>query len=222
MPSAIDDISAFRRALGSFATGVTIVTTLDSAGEPVGVTASSFNSVSLDPPLVLWSLARSAHSRDAFIDSGHFAIHILTAAQQELSNLFAKSGADKFGGLDWAPGALDSPVLAEHAAVFECKTRHQYDGGDHVIMVGEVTAFEARDEAPLLFHDGQYAERRMQPAELVDDGSLASLLKCAAQALESAGTETDAVEQALADRLTLDQLADAKFALRQIIDRFET
>ncbi len=221
MPSNIDDKTAFRRALGSFATGVTIVTTLDADGDPVGVTASSFNSVSLDPPLVLWSLARASLSRDAFIDSGHFAIHILTAAQQDLSNLFAKSGADKFGGLDWAPGALKSPILTEHAAVFECKTRHQYDGGDHIIMVGEVTAFEARDEAPLLFHDGQYAERRMQPATLTDDGSLASLLQGATQALDGTGIEADALEHALADRLTLDQLADAKLALRQIIDRFE-
>ena len=155
---------AFRKALGNFATGVTIVTSNDTAGEPVGVTASSFNSVSLDPPLVLWSLAKASLSLTAFIESGHFAIHILTAAQEKLSDRFATTGADKFGDLAWDEGQLGSPILRDHAAVFECATRHQYDGGDHIIMVGEVVAFEARDEAPLLFHGGQYAERTTRGA----------------------------------------------------------
>ena len=147
----------FRKALGAFATGVTIVTTLDEAGEPVGVTASSFNSVSLDPPLVLWSLAKKSLSREAFCSSGHFAIHVLADTQEDLSNRFAVSGGDKFGGTAWTNGSLGSPVLTEHAAVFECKTRHLYEGGDHLIMVGEVVTFEARDHAPLLFHSGRYA-----------------------------------------------------------------
>ena len=163
---------AFRDALGSFATGVTIATTLAPDGEPVGVTASSFNSVSLDPPLVLWSLAKSSHSRPAFCESGHFAVHVLSAAQEELSNRFARSGEDKFSGVDWKEGQLGSPVLSQYAARFECRTRHQYEGGDHIIMVGEVVDFEARDEAPLLFHSGSYAERRPRPrgagAESVD------------------------------------------------------
>lgn len=153
----------FRKALGAFATGVTIATTKDAAGEPVGVTASSFNSVSVDPPLVLWSLAKTSHSHDAFCSSGHFAVHILSAEQEDLSNRFARSGEDKFGGMDWQDGTLGSPVFAEHAALFECKTRHQYEGGDHVIFVGEVISYEARDEAPLLFHGGSYAERRPRP-----------------------------------------------------------
>jgi len=101
----------FRNALGSFATGVTIATTKDSEGNPVGVTASSFNSVSLDPPLVLWSLAKSSHSRAAFCESGHFAVHVLAASQEELSNKFARSGADKFDSVDWREGELGSPVF---------------------------------------------------------------------------------------------------------------
>lgn len=166
---------AFRKALGNFATGVTIVTSSDAEGEPVGVTASSFNSVSLDPPLVLWSLAKGAMSRPAFCDSGHFAIHILTDAQEELSNRFARTGIDKFSDLGWDEGQLGSPILREHAAVFECATRHQYDGGDHIIMVGEVVAFEARDKAPLLFHGGQYAERTLrQTARAGAAGSIAA------------------------------------------------
>lgn len=163
---------AFRNALGSFATGVTIATTKDGDGNPVGVTASSFNSVSLDPPLVLWSLAKSSLSRAAFCDSGHFAVHILAASQEELSNRFARSGEDKFADVAWSEGELGSPVFEEHAALFQCKTRHEYDGGDHIILVGEVVDFEAREVAPLLFHGGSYAERRPRPrgelAESVD------------------------------------------------------
>lgn len=164
----------FRRALGAFATGVTIATTKNADNQPVGVTASSFNSVSVDPPLVLWSLAKTSFSHDAFCSSGHFAIHVLSAAQEDLSNRFARSGEDKFSGMEWQDGVLGSPVFAEHAAIFECKTRHQYEGGDHVIFVGEVISFEARDEAPLLFHGGSYAERRPRPKT---------------QALESVNTE---------------------------------
>ena len=164
--------AAFRDALGSFATGVTIATTLDTAGAPVGVTASSFNSVSIDPPLVLWSLAKNSLSRDAFCSSGHFAVHVLAASQEELSNRFARSGEDKFCDVAWSKGALGSPVFVEHAALFECETRHQYEGGDHIIFVGEVKSFEARKEAPLLFHAGSYAESRPrskgEPSHSVD------------------------------------------------------
>jgi len=153
----------FRNALGSFATGVTIATTMDAAGQPVGVTASSFNSVSLEPPLVLWSLAKKSLSCDTFCESGHFAVHVLAASQEDLSNRFARSGEDKFNGIEWREGALGSPVFDQHAALFQCKTRHLYEGGDHVILVGEVIDFETRDEAPLLFHAGSYAERRPRP-----------------------------------------------------------
>ena len=154
------DLQEFRSALGSFATGVTVVTTAINDQIPVGVTASSFNSVSLDPPLVLWSLAKKSMSLSAFRDSGHFAVHILSSAQEDLSNSFAKSGADKFDGINWQPGKLGSPTLDEFAAKFECRTVHQYEGGDHIIFVGEVVAFDKRDHAPLVFHGGKYAEAR--------------------------------------------------------------
>ncbi|VAV89317.1 Nitrilotriacetate monooxygenase component B [hydrothermal vent metagenome] len=150
----------FRSALGSFATGVTVVTSADKDGAPVGVTASSFNSVSLDPPLVLWSLAKSSLSSETFCSSGHFAIHVLSASQEELSNSFAKSGADKFAEVNWSPGTLGSPLMDDYAALFQCKTLHQYEGGDHVILVGEVVEFDQKDQAPLLFHGGRYAESR--------------------------------------------------------------
>lgn len=153
----------FREALATFATGVTIVTTIDDAGNPVGVTASSFNSVSLDPPLILWSLAKNSLSRDAFSRSGHFAIHVLSASQEAMSGRFARRGDDKFAGVAWRAGMLRSPILTDYAALFECRVRHEYEGGDHVILVGEVVAHDARDVAPLIFHGGRYAERRPRP-----------------------------------------------------------
>ncbi len=156
----MDKQSDFRAALGTFATGVTIVTTTSETGEPIGVTASSFNSVSLDPPLVLWSLAKSSSSKEAFCSSGHFCIHVLSAAQEELSNNFARSGAEKFADVKWRSGVLGSPVLDNYSALFQCKMMHEYEGGDHVILVGEVIEFDRKDHAPLLFHGGRYAESR--------------------------------------------------------------
>lgn len=156
----MDKQNDFRAALGTFATGVTIVTTLSETGKPIGVTASSFNSVSLDPPLVLWSLAKSSQSIDAFCKSGHFSIHVLSATQEGLSNNFARSGEEKFAGVNWQPGVLGSPVLENYAALFQCKMMHEYEGGDHVILVGEVIEFDRKDHAPLLFHGGRYAESR--------------------------------------------------------------
>lgn len=162
---------AFRNALGSFATGVTVATTIDRAGQPIGVTASSFNSVSLDPPLVLWSLAKDSLSRESFCEGGHFAVHILKASQEELSNRFARSGADKFAGVAWSKGVVGSPILDDYAALFQCRTRHLYDGGDHIILVGEVADYRATDAEPLLFHAGSYAERRARRSEH-DHGSV--------------------------------------------------
>jgi 3-hydroxy-9,10-secoandrosta-1,3,5(10)-triene-9,17-dione monooxygenase reductase component len=163
MSSSEEQKRAFRNALGSFATGVTIATTSDAEGRPIGVTASSFNSVSLDPPLVLWSLAKSSSSREAFCCSGHFAVHVLANSQEGLSNKFARSGDDKFKDVAWKSGVAGSPVLDTYASVFECRTRHQYEGGDHLILVGEVVSFDQRDEDPLLFHGGGYAEKRSRP-----------------------------------------------------------
>lgn len=152
------DSAKFRAALGGFATGVTVVTTLDGDDAPFGVTASSFNSVSLNPPLVLWSLSRKAQSIDAFCSSGHFAVHVLAADQAPLSSHFAKSGGDKFSALGWNKGVLGSPVFSEYASRFECRTLHQYEGGDHIIFVGEVVQFDQQDGQPLVFHQGGYAE----------------------------------------------------------------
>ena len=151
-----------RHAFGSFATGVTIVTTMSDA--PVGVTASSFNSVSLDPPLVLWSLAKASLSIEAFRRAGHFAVHVLGAHQDDLSTRFSRSGEDKFRDLRWSVGVTGSPLLSDYCALFECRTVHTYEGGDHDIFVGEVMRFERREMPPLLFHGGRYAEARSRAA----------------------------------------------------------
>lgn len=156
------DSAEFRTALGGFVTGVTVVTTLDSDDAPFGVTASSFNSVSLDPPLVLWSLAKTAQSIAAFCGSGHFAVHVLAADQASLSNHFARSGGDKFSSLEWEKGLLGSPLLTPYASRFECRTLHQYEGGDHIIFVGEVVNCDQQNGRPLVFHHGSYAELATQ------------------------------------------------------------
>lgn len=151
------DPKQFRAALGSFATGVTIVTTHSKAGEDIGVTANSFNSVSLDPPLVLWSLAKNALSLQAFEASGYFTVHILTAAQNALSNQFAKRGVNKFADIPITRGVGNTPLLPDCAARFQCRTEFCYEGGDHVIFVGLVEQFDYSNHSPLLFHGGRYA-----------------------------------------------------------------
>jgi len=147
----------FRDALGSFATGVTIVTTRSAAGEDIGLTANSFNSVSLDPPMVLWSLGKKSLSLPAFLESGCFAVHVLAANQEALSLTFATRGADKFAGISVARGHGGAPLLPGCSALFQCRTAFTYEGGDHVIFVGAVESFEHFNRSPLVFHGGRYA-----------------------------------------------------------------
>ncbi len=149
--------SEFRDALGCFATGVTVVTAVGPRGELIGITINSFNSVSLDPPLILFSLNRRAYSMRAFLSAQAFAVNILRAGQEEISNRFARSLEDKWLGVEheiWDDGC---PILTGALASFECKTRHTYHGGDHVIFAGEVTRLRHDpDGQPLLYHGGKY------------------------------------------------------------------
>src|SRR5579863_6273393 len=147
-----------RDALGCFGTGVTIVTTLDKAGEPVGLTANSFTSVSLDPPLLLFSLSKNSASLDTLKEAGRFAVNVLHIGQQPLSNRFAQRGAARFDGVDWAVRSEQgSPILAGALASFDCRTYAVHDGGDHVIFIGEVhhAWFEPHRD-PLLYFRGKY------------------------------------------------------------------
>ncbi|MEJ8572566.1 flavin reductase [Microbaculum marinum] len=153
----MNDPKDFRMALGRFVTGVTVVTAIDPAGRPIGLTANSFNSVSLDPPLVLWSLARKSANLRAFEEASHFAINVLSVDQKEISDRFARPSEDRFAGLEWTPGAGGAPVLGGCAAVFECCSEQRYEGGDHVIFIGRVERFGHEDRVPLAYHAGGYA-----------------------------------------------------------------
>lgn len=146
----------FRKTLGNFATGVTIMTTSDEAGSPVGMTANSFSSLSLDPPMVLWSIAKTSSKFDSFNTSSHFAIHVLHQEQQHLSGQFSQKETDRFANVNVDDGVGGVPLLADYHARFQCEVAHRYDGGDHVIIVGEVKAMDENDHDPLMFYQGSY------------------------------------------------------------------
>jgi len=155
------DPREFRQALGCFATGITVVTTASREAGMIGITANSFNSVSLDPPLVLFSLDRRAYSLAAFHSAGHFAINVLSESQRPLSVIFATPLIDKWDNVHYELWDTGCPILTDTLANFECKTQHIYDGGDHLIFVGRVQKMRfARDGAPLLFFRGGYRHLR--------------------------------------------------------------
>jgi flavin reductase (DIM6/NTAB) family NADH-FMN oxidoreductase RutF len=146
----------YRRALAQFATGVTIVTTRAADGTPAGLTVNSFNSVSLEPPLVLWSLGLKATSLEAFRNCRHYAVNVLAAGQLDAARTFADPDADPFAEVAWHAGPFDVPVIDGSVAALIVANRSQYLEGDHVILVGEVVTYDAPGGAPLVFHDGRY------------------------------------------------------------------
>ncbi len=147
----------FRSTLGSFATGVTVVTALAADGEAIGVTISSFNSVSLDPPLILWSLSLNSPNIEAFSGASHYAVNVLAADQQDISDRFASRRSDRFAGLSTRSGLSDVPLLEGCCAWFECTNEAHYPGGDHLIFVGHVERFaQGEAESPLIFHNARY------------------------------------------------------------------
>lgn len=170
------DARDFRNALGAFGTGVTVVTAALAAARPhgqaaadspgsrlVGLTANSFSSVSLSPPLVLWSLALSSPSLEVFRAATHFVVNVLAEDQIGLSRRFGRSGGDKFAGVDHRLAACGAPILPGVSAHFECRTQAHYDGGDHVIFLGRVERYEHTDKPALLFSRGRYLNA--QPAD---------------------------------------------------------
>ena len=154
----------FRRALGNFATGITVVTAQHADAGLVGMTANSFNSVSLDPPLILWSVDKRAHSCAAFLAAEHFAVNVLAADQLELSNHFARPQADKFAAVPHQPGLGGAPLLEHCAARFQCARHQVVEAGDHWILIGRVLAFDDLGRAPLLYHQGAYASLLPHPS----------------------------------------------------------
>jgi flavin reductase (DIM6/NTAB) family NADH-FMN oxidoreductase RutF len=150
------DARDIRNALGTFATGVTIITTRSRTGELVGLTANSFASVSLSPPLVLWSHSLYAPSHAAFQEAKHFVVNILADDQIELSHRFARPHEDKFAAVDHIIPECGAPVILGSAAHFECRNEFRYYGGDHVIFVGHVERYAYTEKPTLLFSHGRY------------------------------------------------------------------
>lgn len=152
----IIDSKTLRKTLGAFTTGVTVITTLGEDGKRYGVTANSFSSVSLDPPLILWSQSVASRSHPAFRDTERFVVNILAADQSHVSDRFARSGDDKFEGVDIDDGLGGLPIIRGAAAFLECRKMATYPGGDHVVFLGQVENLFRADRAPLAFCDGRY------------------------------------------------------------------
>ena len=146
----------FRNALGTYATGVTIITAADDAGKPHGLTCNSFASVSLNPPLVLWSLVVYSRNMSVFQNASHFAVNVLGVSQEVLAVKFARPSSRKFEGVDWTPGLGGVPLLPGSVANFQCRTVDRYYGGDHVIFLGAVEAYSYNRDEALLFSRGDY------------------------------------------------------------------
>jgi flavin reductase (DIM6/NTAB) family NADH-FMN oxidoreductase RutF len=158
--------TSLRQTLGHFATGVTIITAVGADGQRVGLTASSFNSLSLEPPLVLWSLGLSAGSLPAFRACTHFAVHVLQAHQQHLAERFSKRMPDRFEGLSYQSGLGSAPVLDDVPVVLECTNLRQYTEGDHLLFIGQVERLRSLGQSqPLLYHGGRFfTEMEIQPS----------------------------------------------------------
>jgi flavin reductase (DIM6/NTAB) family NADH-FMN oxidoreductase RutF len=146
----------FRNALGTYATGVTIITAAGPDGKPYGLTCNSFASVSLNPPLVLWSLVIYSQSMSIFQNASHFAVNVLGASQRALATKFATPSENKFDGVEWQPGLGNAPLLKDSVANFQCRAADRYYGGDHVIFLGAVEAYAYNRDEPLLFARGGY------------------------------------------------------------------
>ena len=160
------DSRDLRRAFGSFATGVTIVTTVDADGQPCGYTANSFSTVSLEPPLVQVSIAKTSYGCQVFTRSGCYAVNVLSRGQRELSNQFASQGIDKFANVRWSAGKTGAPILEDVVAWFDCREFKQVDAGDHIILIGEVTGYHYNTDAPLGFCRGAYVSFGLSPKML--------------------------------------------------------
>ena len=148
----MDNIDLFKRAMGNYPTGVTVVTALDKEGAPIGLTVNSFASVSLDPLLVLWSIDKRVSTYDTFKEIDQFAINILGNDQAGIATLFASHHQDRFGNCDWHHSAHKLPIIKEAIASLQCKTFKRVEAGDHMILIGEIIAIDVEKRSPLLYH----------------------------------------------------------------------
>jgi flavin reductase (DIM6/NTAB) family NADH-FMN oxidoreductase RutF len=212
----IHDPKALRNAFGAFATGVTVVTTRQPDGTPRGFTANSFTSVSLDPPLLLVCLAKTAHSAETFRDAPHFAVNILAEDQKAVSGLFASRAPDKFAQCAWTPGPSDMPLIDGSLATFTCANHLLVDAGDHLILIGRIEHFTTTEGQPLGYFRGNYfsigIEKDLAEAAAAAKGSrLGAVLACDGGVLLNA--EGDQLRLPLAPQPTLDSLTAKLTAL---------
>ena len=147
---------ALRHSLGQFATGVTVITCCAADGRPCGITANSFSSVSLDPPLILWNIAKVSNSLEAYLCAPYFGVHVLKASQQHLAEYFARTDHTVYDGIEYELSEHNVPVLPDVLARFDCATRDVHEAGDHHIIIGDVLAFESVEAEPLLFFNSSY------------------------------------------------------------------
>jgi len=151
------DSQRLRRALGHFATGVTIITTRAASGDPIGMACNSFASVSLEPPLVQWAIAKTSRNYDAICSAAHFAVHVLDAGQRDLCRQFSAKDQDRFAGTEMEIGLHNLPLIKAYHARFECATYAWHEAGDHTIIIGRVLRLDEQAGDPLIFYRGGYA-----------------------------------------------------------------
>lgn len=152
------DDRTFRDIVGNFCTGVTIITTMNEDLQPIGFTANSFSSLSLNPKLVLFSIDKNASTYKGFMNAHHFAVNILSNNQIDLSKQFSKRGINRFEGVNFSKDVTGSPILNDSLAYLDCKITNFYEGGDHTIVIGEVLSAEAIEGKPLVFFQGKYID----------------------------------------------------------------
>lgn len=160
----------FREVLGAFCSGITVITAIDADGVPLGLTCQSFISLSLAPPLVLFAPARTSTTWPQIRTTGGFCVNVLAEEQREVSTAMARSGADKFAGVTWEPSQHGSPRLPGAAAWIDCTLHAEHDGGDHTIVIGSVRGLDVSNQAPLLYHRGDYASLCTHSAETTPSG----------------------------------------------------
>jgi flavin reductase (DIM6/NTAB) family NADH-FMN oxidoreductase RutF len=156
--SSTVELQRLRECFGAYGTGVAVLTTHTSDGEPCGLTANSFTSLSLDPPLILWSISRKAQSYAAFMSSERFAVNVLACDQIDFAQRFARKSSDKFTGVPYRRGRHGAPLLENCTAWLECSTFARHDGGDHTIIIGRVDTFDRFDRPGLLFVRGRFCQ----------------------------------------------------------------
>jgi flavin reductase (DIM6/NTAB) family NADH-FMN oxidoreductase RutF len=153
-----NQVDIFKQVLGNYPTGVTVVTTTDESGVPLGLTVNSFASVSIDPLLILWSIDKRVSTHDIFAKIDKFAVHVLAADQGELCSLFASKGIDRFKNCEWELSEHKLPILKDVAGILQCRTFKTVDAGDHTILIGEIIDIKGEQKEPLLYHKRKFGK----------------------------------------------------------------